>query len=85
MGSTEVTPDAVGEPSREDLGISGWYLWRSDAGIPYATRCGIVMLTPQQERDGYEMTLTADTVEGLLDKIKDQPDYSPATTDESGA
>lgn len=81
MGSTEVTPDTVGEPPREELGIPGWYLWWSDAGVPYATRRGLVMLTPQQERDGYDKTLTADTVEGLRDLIKDQPDYSPDPTD----
>jgi hypothetical protein len=49
-----------------------WHLWRSDADGHYATRSGT--LTAKQLDDGYAMTLDADTVEELRNRLLDQPD-----------
>lgn len=56
-----------------------WRLWVSKGGSHYATRAG--RLTEEQTEAGCEMTLAADTPEGLRALLVNQPDVPQGTED----
>lgn len=71
MGSAGAAQESSSTPSAEGSGVSGWYLWRSDAGKPYATRSPAV-LTSAQQRLNCELTIGGENDADFYAKLEAQ-------------